>query len=346
MDFEQFWTDIHHLMPPLVWHLVAFVLTLAGALLARRVLLRVIERRGRDPKSFTSVFLQTIRVPSFFWALAATFAVRVKFADLPADTADRAVMWIWAFVIVSLTLVASSVLIRAVTDYGERQQMPLAIAGLSRTLIRIFVYATGGVILLRNVFDKDITPWLTALGVGGLAVALALQDTLANFFAGIHILVERPIFVGDLIRLEGGQEGVVADIGWRTTRVRTGGSDTVVVPNTKITSGILVNYSVPDPGGAAELALLVAHEADPGLVCALAVEEARRVEGVLDSPPPVCLCDPGVLLTHTQFKLVVRVANRKEQARVLSEIRMRVLARFRAEGVPLPHFEAGRGQPA
>jgi small-conductance mechanosensitive channel len=345
MNLQQFWTDIHRLMPPLLWHLAAFVLTLAGALLARRLLLRFIARRGRDPKSFAAVFLDTIRIPSLFWALAGTIAIRVEFADLPKDRADRAVLWIWAFVIVSLTMVVSSVLIRAIANYGERQQMPLAIAGLSRTLIRIFVYATGGVILLKN-FDKDITPWLTALGVGGLAVALALQDTLANFFAGIHILVERPIFVGDLIRLENGQEGVVADIGWRTTRVRTGGRDTVVVPNTKITSGILVNYSLPDPGGAAELPLLVAHHADPGLVSAIAVEEARRVEGVLDEPPPVCLCDPGILLTHLQFKLIVHVKSRKDQGRVLSEIRMRVLARFRAEGVPLPQLETGRGQPA
>ena len=117
--------------------------------------------------------------------------------------------------------------------------MPLAMAGLTRTLTRFAVLATGLLVLLAYL-NISITPMLTALGIGGLAVALALQDTLANFFAGLHILVERPIFVGDYIRLESGQEGVVTDIGWRTTRIRTLSANMVVVPNTKITSGTLL----------------------------------------------------------------------------------------------------------
>jgi small-conductance mechanosensitive channel len=175
--------------------------------------------------------------------------------------------------------------------------------------------------------------------VGGIAVALALQDTLANLFAGIHILVERPIFVGDLIRLEGGQEGTVTDIGWRTTRVRTGTNDMVVVPNTKITSGILVNYSLPDFRTVAEVLVPVGHRADAEQVRRIALEEAARVEGVLADPAPLFLCDPGVLPTHLQFKLVVQIANRLAMGRVQSDIRTRLLERFRAEGVPLPDLE-------
>jgi small-conductance mechanosensitive channel len=224
------------------------------------------------------------------------------------------------------------------TAYGERQGMPFAVAGLSRTLIRLVIIAVGLMTLLKN-FGIDITPLLTALGGGGLAVALALQDTLANFFAGVHLLVERPISVGDLILLENGQEGVVSDIGWRTTRVRTGGNDFVVAPNVKITSGILVNYSQPENRAVAEIPVLVAHNADPEQVRHIALEEAGSTEGVLNDPAPVCLFDPGVLLTHLQFKLLVNVASRVEQGRVTSEIRMRLLRRFRAEGVPLPSPE-------
>src|SRR4030095_2322700 len=99
-----------------------------------------------------------------------------------------------------------------------------AVAGLSRTLIYIFVFSIGLLVLLSE-FDVKITPILTALGVGGLAVALALQDTLANLFAGIHILVEEPISLGATIRLASGEEGVVTDIGWRTTRVRNGSNN-------------------------------------------------------------------------------------------------------------------------
>jgi small-conductance mechanosensitive channel len=216
--------------------------------------------------------------------------------------------------------------------------MPFAAAGLSRTLIRVVVVTIGVMSLLAN-FGKSIVPLLTALGVGGIAVALALQDTLANFFAGIHILVERPIFVGDLIRLSDGQEGVVSDIGWRTTRVRNGNNDLVIVPNSKITTGTLINYALPDHREVATLAILVAHDADPALVCRIALEEARRTEGVLADPAPVCLCDPGVLPTHLQFSLIVNVARRDDQGPVLSSIRLRLLARFHEEGVPLPNLD-------
>ena len=151
--------------------------------------------------------------------------------------------------------------------------------------------------------------------------------------------MERPVFVGDLIRLEGGQEGIVTDIGWRTTRVRTGGNDMVVIPNTKITSGILVNCNLPQPRTVAEIAILVAHDADIEQVRRISLEEAARTEGVLADPAPAFMFDPGVLLTHIQCKLFVNVASRGEQFGVASDIRTRLLARFRAEGVPLPNPE-------
>ncbi len=318
--------------------LVVFAVALAALLLARYILLRLVRRRAPHPTSLAAIFAETISVPSVFWSLAAAADLSLSSADLTARQTHLADEWIGAFVIVSFTLVALSVTVRAVTHYGERQGTALAAAGLSRTLIRGVVVTIGVMTLMAN-FGKSIVPLLTALGVGGIAVALALQDTLANFFAGIHILVERPIFVGDPIRLSDGQEGVVSDIGWRTTRVRNGNNDLVIVPNSKITTGTLINYTLPSLREAATCAILVAHDADPALVCRIALEEARQTEGVLADPAPMCLCDPGVLPTHLQFALSFSVARREDQCPVLSRIRLRLLARFREEGVPLPNLD-------
>lgn len=315
---------------------VIFGSVLLVALVARYVLLRAMGRGN----GFSKTFAATIRFPTILWALAGALAVALEHSKLPRDFAGPASKWVEAFIILSLTLVAASVAVRMVAEYGARQGMAFAAAGLSRGLIRGLVFALGaGWLLAHFEMWRGITLLLTALGVGGIAVALALQDTLANLFAGIHILVERPIFVGDFIRLEGGQEGVVTDIGWRTTRVRTGSNDMVVVPNMKITSGILVNYSLPDLRTIAEVLVPVAHGADAEQVRRIALEEAARAEGVLAEPAPVFLCDPGVLPTHLQFKLVVQVANRLAMGRVQSDIRLRLLERFRAEGVPLPDLE-------
>ncbi|HWR54341.1 MAG TPA: mechanosensitive ion channel family protein [Bryobacteraceae bacterium] len=334
----QDWARLRNSTIDHAWPAVTFGAALAGAFVVRHLALRALRRKASSAHSFPAVMADTIGTASVFWCLVFALRVSLQVADLTVRQIWWASAVIGASVIVSMTLVLSAIVERSITNYGARQSVPIAVAGLSRTLIRIVV-ATLGLIALAVHFDltpAQITPLLTALGVGGLAVALALQDTLANFFAGVHILLERPIFVGDFIKLDSGQEGVVSDIGWRTTRVRLGSNDIVVVPNTKITSGILVNYNLPEPRCSAEIVIMTAHEADPDEVCRIAVEEALQVAGVLADPAPACQCNPGVLPTHIEYKLFVNVAKKQDQWSVQSAIRMRLLRRFRAEGIALP----------
>jgi small-conductance mechanosensitive channel len=113
----------------------------------------------------------------------------------------------------------------------------------------------------------------------------------------------------------------------------------VVIPNTKITSGILVNYSLPDRRSVAEVGILAAHGADVEQIRRIALEESAKVEGVLKDPAPAFLFDAGVLPTHLQCKLFVNIAGRQDQGRIVSDIRLRLLNRFRAESVPLPELD-------
>jgi small-conductance mechanosensitive channel len=315
--------------------LAAFAASLAVLLLIRHFALRIARRGASGPESFSAVLAEAVSVPSILWALAAAIDFSLPFANLTRRQSELAGQWIGAFIIVSITLVAATFAVRLLTAYGARRNLPFAIAGLSHTLIRVVIGTIGLMTLLSN-FGRSITPLLTALGVGGIAVALALQDTLANFFAGIHILVEQPISVGDLIRLEGGQEGKVGDIGWRTTRIRTAANDMVVVPNTKITTGILLNYSKPTERTVGIVPLVAAHGADTAEVMRIALEEAARTKEVLADPAPLCLFDPGLLPTHLEFKLIVNLASRADMGEPLSGLRMRLLDRFRAAGVRLP----------
>src|SRR2546429_328365 len=109
------------------------------------------------------------------------------------------------------------------------------------------VLAPPGVLVLLSVLGIHITPILTALGVGGLAVALALQDSLANLFAGMHLLADKPIRVGDYVKIADTTEGYVVDIGWRSTRIRMLQNTVVVVPNKKVAESIITNYDLPGP---------------------------------------------------------------------------------------------------
>jgi small-conductance mechanosensitive channel len=95
-----------------------------------------------------------------------------------------------------------------------------------------------------STFGVAIAPLLTTLGLGGLAVAIALRDTLANLFSGVHIVASRQIRPGDYVKFDFGVEGEVTDIQWRSTTIRDLQNSTVIVPNEKVAGSVLVNYSL------------------------------------------------------------------------------------------------------
>lgn len=113
-----------------------------------------------------------------------------------------------------------------------------------RKIIAILIYLIASIIILDRL-GIEITPLLAGLGVAGLAVALALQDTLSNFFSGVYILADKPIRIDDFIKLESGEEGFVRDIGWRSIRIETLPGDLVIIPNAKLSQSTIVNYSLP-----------------------------------------------------------------------------------------------------
>ena len=104
-----------------------------------------------------------------------------------------------------------------------------------------------GLLVTLDSLNISITPLLTTLGIGGLAVALAFKDTLANFFAGLYVLADRPIRVGDLVKIEGGPEGYVESIGWRSTRIRTLANNIAILPNSKVSESMITNYLPAGP---------------------------------------------------------------------------------------------------
>jgi small-conductance mechanosensitive channel len=128
----------------------------------------------------------------------------------------------------------------AIARLARQLGFNLALTGIAQALIRTFVIVVGGLVLMGHL-GIAITPLLTALGIGGVAVALALQDTLSNLIAGFHLLADTPVRVGDAVRLENGMEGTVEDIGWRSTRIRQSNDDLIIVPNAKLAQSILTN---------------------------------------------------------------------------------------------------------
>ncbi|TAM59142.1 mechanosensitive ion channel family protein [bacterium] len=273
--------DVRYWLP---WGIIA--LAVAAGLIAELIALpRLIARAGgRHPAAYRFV-LSTMRGVLALWALAAGIDVALLFTALPPRTdlyLHRAILFIS---ILSTTLVAVRVAVAFVEHWVSTIGHSRQSLTLFNNLTAVLIAALGLLVALQSI-GISVTPLLTALGVGGLAVALALQDTLANFFAGIHIIVSRRLRPGDSIRLQSGESGTVVDITWRNTLVRDRSNSIVVVPNNKVAQTIFTNYDQPSRPYSFEVTFKVAYENDLELVERSTLEIAQAIVAELPEADP------------------------------------------------------------
>jgi small-conductance mechanosensitive channel len=194
-------------------------------------------------------------------------------------------------------------------------------------------------LVVLNGIGLSITPMLTALGVGGLAVALALQEPLANFFAGLFITLAGQIRVGDYVRLDSGQEGYVADFTWRSTRLRMLANNLVVVPNAKLAQAIVVNHHLPSSDLAVLVEVGVDYASDLRQVERVVVEVGREV--MTEVAGGVATFEPFIRY-HTfadssiNFTVILRAKEFVDQYLIKHEFVKRLHTRFNDEGIVIP----------
>ncbi|MDP2750760.1 MAG: mechanosensitive ion channel family protein [Nanoarchaeota archaeon] len=175
----------------------------------------------------------------------------------------------------------------------------------------LIVYLFGLIIVLTK-FGISITPILASLGVASLAIALALKDTLAEFFSGFYIMADRPVKKGDLVRLDNGEEGVVEDIGWRTTRIKSATNSTIYVPNTKLATSMIQNFEAPMHKNFFTIKGGVSYESDLDQVEKILTKVAKEV--IKDTEESVKDADPIVRFTNfgdsnIDFAVILKVHN-------------------------------------
>ncbi len=317
------------------------LLSSAWLLWLRRIGLRALTRLARRTESqLDDLALAAFRLPSLLWCLVLGVYIGLTAAPAMPTRIGQLVNDVLVIVLIlSVTIAIGRFLAASVVSYAHRLGLAITVTGLTTALVKGVVYLCGALVLL-NTLGISITPLLTALGVGGLAVALALQGSLANLFAGIHILVEKPIHVGDYIKLESGQEGYVVDIGWRTTRIRMLPNNMVIVPNAKLAESIVINYHLPEKRMSVLIPISVSYESDPVRIEAILMEEATsamdHVPGLSAEPAPFVRFIPGFGESSLDFTLIVQVNEFVDQYLVQHELRKRIFARFQREGIEIP----------
>ena len=213
------------------------------------------------------------------------------------------------------------------------------------------IYFMGFIIILAEC-DISITPFITAMGVGGMAVALGMQETLASVFAGFTMIFAPQIRNNDFVRLSSGQEGRIVDIAWRYTTIENLEGNTIVVPNKQIASAVLTNYSVPAQDIKVKLQCGVAYDSDLDKVEQVVLEVAQKIQddvtkdilvskGKIAEDESVTTADPGIFF-HTfgdsaiEFSVTLNCKNFTHQYRMKHEFIKALTKRFREEGIEIP----------
>jgi small-conductance mechanosensitive channel len=276
------------------------------------------------------------RVP--FWSVLVGIYIAAGFWILAPNIATALEKALYVVAAASLTFLASEVLVKLVRTHGPTIDPALPTTTLTENLVRIVVVILGLLVILAGL-GLSITPMLTALGVGGLAVALALQDTLANLFAGVYLTVAKHIRIGNYIKLSSGEEGYLVDIDWRASRLRQLTNNTVLVPNAKLSQSIVTNYDSPDH----EIVVMIEASVDYGsdldrverAVTEVARDVMRTVQGGVPGFDPLVrfhtFGDPGI-----DFSVILRAQEFVDQYLIKHEFVKRLQKRFLSDGITIP----------
>jgi small-conductance mechanosensitive channel len=329
-----------HLTPGVLYTVVVATLLIAAFVVGfvlNRILHHWTKKFQGSWGELVFALLESLPLPLL---VLTAFYVGLELLTLPWKYERIGSKLILALVILILFYFPAKVVILFLRRLGQRRPGLEQVAQPAAFLIRALFAVLAVIIVLENLGVSLTAVW-TTLGIGSVAVALALQDTLSNFFAGLYLLVDRPVSPGDYIKLDSGQEGFVVRVGGRSTTLRMLANNLIVVPNSTLAKAVITNYSMPEPRMAYVLPVSVAYGTDTAQVERVlleVVQESLRdgLEGLLPGPPPLVRFIPGFGQSSLDFSLIVQVRQFTDQYLVQSELRRRIVARFQAEGIQIP----------
>ena len=213
--------------------------------------------------------IDSVIVFSFFLAFST---IAIGNANLPGPE-DLYQKIISAFLIISISFTSSKIVL-GLLDVWSKTNKSLPSTGIFKGLTNFAIFSLGILFILQS-FGISITPLITALGVGGLAVSLALKDTLSDLFGGINILLSKTMQEGDYVQLDNGYQGYVENVGWRYTTIRERANNIISIPNSVLSGSISKNFSSMDSAFRVPIQIGVSYDSDLDHVEKVALEVAN-----------------------------------------------------------------------
>jgi MscS family membrane protein len=324
---------------------VTVVFGVLFALIARFVVNWLNTKAGQTETKWDDIIIAAIGTPvQVAIVVIACYVAISHFGILPSN-----LLWVLdpryvtAFYIVIGAWIISSFLHDIIVIYGHELSEQTEgdwddrLIELLELVVKYVVWFAA-IMAILSVFEVNITPFLAGAGIAGLAVALAAQDIISNFFGGAIITVDKPFRVGDRIKVDT-YYGDVISIGPRSTRLKTLDYQIVTIPNNKITTNVIVNYAEPDQKLRITIPVSAAYGSDPKKVKEILLDIAqntiKNTDYLLDDPIPKVFFSE---FQDSSLKFTLYVWARKYNLpdEVKDTINLQIAERFAAEGIEIP----------
>jgi small-conductance mechanosensitive channel len=257
--------------------LIIFISTVIIIFLSYFIIKKIVRKIAGRKKSYATFIFKQLSVPIlafiFFTGLYTSLKT-ISILEKYSLTVDNIFFVIIVFIVALFISRFITVLMIGWLKVRKGFERTPGLINKAITVI-IFIIA---IIVILGYFKVDVTPMVAGVGLGALAIGLALQSTLSNFFAGVHLLSDRPIDVGDYIELDENTKGVVEDIGWRSTRIKTLTENLLIIPNAKLADSNILNFSKPKQDLTIWVHCGVAYESDLKKVEKVTLEVAKEIQ--------------------------------------------------------------------
>lgn len=286
-----------------------------------------------------------------FWRLlrdvvlpvSVAFIIVGQILSIDATRSEYRLLETATWVVVAITL--GSLLNAVGKAGGDKARWEAMIPGLFRGMLRVTIIGVTAYFVFSQIWGVQLNDLFTALGVGSLVIALALQDTLSSIVSGFLLTLDRPFDIGDNIYIDG-RIGKVLDLNWRSVRLEVSNRDVIVIPNSHLANASIYNYSTRTESYMDLITINFPYEDPPNKVKQVLKEAAQSSSYLMQDPAPIIFLD-GFEASSIRYLVVIWVPkfiSSGYKSVVLSDVRTRLYYAAQRAGLHIPHPTITRGR--
>jgi small-conductance mechanosensitive channel len=332
-------TDIIKIISPLLLILLFIVF---GIFFEKKVIKTTKTNADKTNWKYYKIIIASIQGFSVLWFSLGGIAISSHIYAIPRGIQLIIDKFLLATFLASATLVISRLFVGLLKAYTTKDDGISPLTSLFEFLTNIVIYSLGILIILQSI-GIEITPLLTALGVGGVSAGLALQTTLANLMSGVNIIMSGKVKPGDYISLASGENGYVIDVELKYTVLQEITDNLLVIPNSKIMDGSFKNFSLPDKNIVVPVTLDVSYDSDLEKVETVTLEVAKNLFDNQIEEEGETIDDPFILYNKFDYfsinlTIYLKLHEHKffEHLKIKHKFLKQLHKRYQAEGIEIP----------